>query len=67
MVLQDLGLNVRLRPERIEKLALRDWAAGALDQVMEHAEGLGREGYALAVARIMAMPQALVGGIEGEV
>jgi len=67
VVLQDLGLNVRLRPERVEKLALRHQAAGALHKVLEYAKGLGRQGYPLVVARVMATPQTLVGGIEPEV
>ena len=61
-----LRLDVSIWPDRIEQLIVRHEASGALHQMAQHCEGLGRQQDALVGALIGMVPKTLVYGVEPE-
>jgi hypothetical protein len=66
LTFQAFGLYVRIGPDGIEQLVLRDQSARATDEVVQHAVCLGRQQKALIVSRIHPAPQTLVGRVKPE-
>ena len=65
VALQNLRLNVSLRPERLEELSVGHQSPGVLDEIPQNGKGLGCQKNAL-FGRAITTPEALVDGVEPE-
>ncbi len=66
VVLQNLGIDIRLGPQGAENLVLRHQPARVLHQVSKHVECLGGQRSALVLSRIPAAPQTQIDRVEPE-
>src|SRR2546425_9138452 len=63
---QDLRLDVRLGPHRLEELLLRHQPSGMLHQIAQDSKRLGRQQQTLGLGGLPEAPKTLVDGVQPE-